>query len=668
MSKPFCGSGSLPESGSAVLRPYLVGITGSRATGKSVVGEILQERHGVQVIDTDHITHELLAGPNEAYHAVLAHFGEDLVTAKDGPIDRQLLGARAFASDEAKACLEAIMFPRINERLEARIGASQVAGSKIVFVLVPLLHEAGMKEHFDEVWCVVASEKVRLARLMQRDGVTQAEAERLISKQMSQTQKAKLSDHLIDNSFDIETTAGKVKELFDAVSERAEKHAATAPAPSKVDETGDGNDSGDQPADAPTAPEVPPTAEEPPAPPTEETDGDEPPAEPDGDAPPTEPQDADANARYRKYLRTAAEIGADETLAKLGDVAGTQHQEATAHLTLSIDRKTDGGEELGRQFDVEVKMTARNKPGKAPAPGSCSCGCGDRCRVDCACQPDCGCGCKKPSPPPPPPPVEGDNCEKHRDNSRIWMLFGLLGFLAFLFACLMLWKWHDHTHVNGGTTQVTVINNVPCPGDCKPVEPPVVPPPVVVPPGPFNPPAQPPVASCGGKQELDEVPGFAFRFVHNAVRVQVARWEVTYGADCLQAKVAGFDADKRLVVYQEYDSHQYMTFQLVMSYFRDGTTQVDRFEGRSNTFTGRSIYRVNTTGSVVRAEHYTGLSRLVYVVTFVRNENGTPIVLNVEQFDPKTGSPVIKRTVDGKDSALEFMRTKFYAYDWFGQP
>lgn len=53
MSKPFCGSGSLSSADPAVVRPYLVGITGSRATGKSIVGKILQERHGVAVIDTD---------------------------------------------------------------------------------------------------------------------------------------------------------------------------------------------------------------------------------------------------------------------------------------------------------------------------------------------------------------------------------------------------------------------------------------------------------------------------------------------------------------------------------------------------------------------------------------------------------------------------------------
>lgn len=667
MSKPFCGSGSLPSAGT-VVRPFLVGITGSRATGKSVVGEILQERHSAIVIDTDHITHELLSGPCEAYNEVLAHFGVDLVEAKDGPINRELLRARAFASDEAKACLEAIMFPRINERLEAYVVQLGGEGKKIVFVLVPLLHEAGLKEHFDEVWCVVAHEKVRMERLKARDNLDEAEAARLISLQMSQTEKARLSDVIIDNSFDIETTAAKVAELIEPVTERAEKFLAAAAAASEVAEPGD------SPTDAP------PASGEPVEPPSGDADagatdgnaaGEEPTGKPEGDEPPTEPQDADANARYRKYLRNAAETGTDEALAQLGDVAATQHQEATAHLSLTVDRSTEGGESVGRQFDVEVKMTARNKPGKAPTPGSCSCGCGPRCRVECACQPDCGCDCKKPLPPLPPPQVEGEDSKKQRDN-RLWMLLGFLGFLAFLFACIMLWTWHDHNHgKNNSGGSVTVINNIPpAVVVTKPVEPPttpVDPPPPVVDPGPFNPPAEPPTVGPGAKQEFTEVPGFAFRFVHNAVRVQVARWDVTYGTGFHWAKVAGYDADKRLVVYQEYDSSQYMTFQLVMSYYRDGAVQVDRFEGRGNIFTGRSIYRVSSTGSVVRAEHYTGLKRLLYVVVIARNDVGTPVALTVEEFDD-AGKSVAKTNVDGTAAVSEFMRRRFYAFDWFGQP
>nr|MDZ4833275.1 hypothetical protein [Candidatus Melainabacteria bacterium] len=387
----------------------------------------------------------------------------------------------------------------------------------------------------------------------------------------------------------------------------------------------------------------------------------------DGEVP-TVPTDPDANARYRKVLRDAADVGAEETLSQLGDVGTTGHQEATARMSVVVGRTTDGAPDLSRQLDVEVKMTVRNKPGSTPTPGECSCGCGPRCRVNCACQPDCGCGCKKPTPPPPAPPVDEDGKPGKHNNSRLWLVvLGLFGLLAFLFACLMLYSWHNQPQNVGGGHSVTVINNLPPCGDCGSKDPPVVVPPVVEP--PFNPPVAPPVVVCppGSKQDFDEVPGFAFRFVHNAVRERVARYEVTYGEACRGSIVKGYDADRKLLVYQEYDDHHYMTFQYVISYGTDYSTQVDRFEGRGNIFTGRSVYRVNNLGSIVRAEHYSGLKRPVFIVTFVRHGSGGVSALNVEEFNPVTGASVPTRTIDGKVAAGEFLQTKFYVFDWFNQ-
>lgn len=650
MSKPFCESGSLPEAGSAAPRPYLVGITGSIATGKSAVGEILQKQHGAVVIDTDHLTHELLNSPCRAYNEVLARFGDDLAPVKGGPIDRALLKERAFATLELKAELEAILLPGISELLEKKVLEQAAAGAKVVFVLVPLLHEKDMKEYFEEVWCVIANEAIRLARLMARNGLTLEEARVMISLQMPQAAKAALSNIVIDNSDTLEATAKAVKVIVDALVPRIEAYyAALAAKPA-------GEDKGAEvPVTEGGEAEVPATeggdAEE------TETEGA---PKSDGSEPAT-----DANARYRKILRQAAETGADETLAKLGDVTTTAHQEASARMSLVVDRATDGDPDLSRQLDVEVKMSVRNTPGAPPKPGGCSCGCGTRCRVDCACMPDCGCGCKKPVPPPPVPPVDEDGkpCKQH--GSRLWLVvLGLFGLLAFLFACLVLWSWHNQPKNTGGAHTVTVINNLPGCSDC-PKDPPVVVPPVVVP--PFNPPAEPPAKPTGATQEFDEVPGFAFRFVHNAVRERVARYEVTYGVAGGGEIVKGFDADKRLLVYQEYDEHHYMTFQYVMTYGTDGATQVDRFEGRGNIFTGRSIYRVNTIGSVVRAEFYNGLKKPVYIVSFVRIGGGGLTALTVEEFDPVSGAAMPTKTIDGKVAAGKFLQEKFYVFDWFCQ-
>ncbi len=638
MAKPFCTSRGSPTSAP---RPYCVGITGSRGVGKSLVGDHLIKR-GFVVIDTDHITHDILDNPGPVYEQVLARFGQDCAPVKGEAIDHGILASRAFATEKDKLDLEAILHPEINRRLETVILDAGLAGHKYTFELVPLLHEAGLREYFDEVWCVFAEEGVRLKRVMARDNIDEATARRLIALQMPQADKMRLSDIRIDNSGEKEATTAAVDGLIDPLSKRADLYLAAA-AKAKATETGS-----DQPPTATPGTDKPAGGSKP--------DGEpNPKPKPSGPNPATE----EDNARLREVLGAFGKVGTEEALAKLGNVAGTEHQEANATLTMVVDREGDDGKELSRQLDVEVRMTVRNAPGGSAPPEECSCGCGPRCKISCACKPDCGCKCKKPAPKP-----DGE-CGKHGHGNRLWLVvLGLFGLLGFLFACLLLWAW---THPSpspaksNNEVKVTVINNI---TNEKPKDPETPPPPVVEP--PFKPPAEPPTPPVtGGKQELDEVPGFAFRFVHNAVRVKVSRWEVIHGDGGKGAQVSGFDADKRLMVYQEYDDSHYMTFQWVISYFPDSSVQVDRFEGRGNIFVGRSVYHYSQGGGLEQAEQLNGLKRQMLRVAAVRNGSGALIALNVEEFDPVKGVAIAKRTIEGPDAVQEFMRTRFFVYDRF---
>ncbi len=631
MSKPFYESRGSPTNAK---RPYTVGITGSRGVGKSLVGDYLITL-GFVVIDTDHITHDILDNPGPVYEQVLARFGADCAPVKGGAIDHAVLAARAFATAKDKTDLEAIMHPEINRRLELLILAAAAAGHKFVFILVPLLHEAGLREYFDEVWCVFAEEGVRLKRVMVRDNIDEATARHLISLQMAQEKKKRLSDVLIDNSGERAATTAAVDKLIDPLTERAEKLLATASQPA----------SGTTNTDDPT-------------PPADTTVPD--PTKPTGPNPATE----EDNARLRGVMLDGSRVAAEEAISKFGNVAGTEHQEATAAFTMVVECEGDGGnKELSRELEVEVRMSVRNAPGGTAPPEECSCGCGPRCKISCACKPDCGCKCKKPVPKPDP---DGDDCTKHRHGNRLWLVvLALFGLLAFLFACLLLWAW---THPSPGPAKstnevkVTVINNIT--GE-KPKDPETPPPPVIVP--PFSPPKEPPTPPTPGVDpDAPEMPGFAFRFTHNAVRVRVTKWEVVAAGGGKGARVTGLEGT-RLAVYQEYDESHYMTFQWVVNYFPDSSAQVDRFEGRGNIFVGRSVYHYSQDGGIERAEQFNGLKRQLLAVAVVRDGSGAVIALNVEEFDPVKNVVVAKRTVNGPDAVQEFMSSKFFVYDRFSK-
>lgn len=152
----------------------LVGLAGRIGAGKTTVAAALSE-HGAVVIDADRVAHEVLE-TEEVRNAVATAFGRHLLDA-DGRIQRPALAAIVFGPTpehaRALARLEAIVHPRVRERMEARIDeVRQAAGAEaaqLVIVLdVPLLVQSGWAERCHRVIEVVCNEPVRQQRLRER--------------------------------------------------------------------------------------------------------------------------------------------------------------------------------------------------------------------------------------------------------------------------------------------------------------------------------------------------------------------------------------------------------------------------------------------------------------------------------------------------------------------
>jgi dephospho-CoA kinase len=212
-------------------KTYTIAITASIGCGKSTVRRCLEEL-GVPVVDTDNIGHELLNAPNPIYRAVLDYFGHDLVDAPNGPINRKKLGAIIFSDPSAKEALEALLHPAIRLICKRRIAA---LNADIVAIEVPLLFEAGQQGDYDEVWAVLAESGVRLRRLIERDHISEAEAQLRIDAQWPQEKKAALANRIIDNSGTIEETKAQVVNCL-ARARVAARDAASVDTATKNDE------------------------------------------------------------------------------------------------------------------------------------------------------------------------------------------------------------------------------------------------------------------------------------------------------------------------------------------------------------------------------------------------------------------------------------------------
>lgn len=186
-------------------RPYLVGLTGNIACGKSTVLARLAAL-GAEVLDADQVVHALQEPGQPVYAAIRAAFGPSVIS-QDGRLDRRALGARVFSDPVALARLEALVHPAVRERITARVAA---ATAPVVVIDAIKLFEGGLADSCDETWVVTCAPDQQLARLMARNGLSEEEARRRIAAQSPAAWKIARADVVIDNSGDLVATYAQV--------------------------------------------------------------------------------------------------------------------------------------------------------------------------------------------------------------------------------------------------------------------------------------------------------------------------------------------------------------------------------------------------------------------------------------------------------------------------
>ena len=176
---------------------FVIGLTGGIAAGKSEVSRRF-EALGITVADADLAARAVVAPGSEGLARIAAHFG-DIMLQADGQLDRAALRARIFDSAQARQALEAITHPAIRQLL--RESCEQAKGPYAI-AAIPLLTEAGGRQQYpwlDRILVVDVPVAVQHARLMQRDGIDAALADRMIAAQASREARLALADDVVVN-------------------------------------------------------------------------------------------------------------------------------------------------------------------------------------------------------------------------------------------------------------------------------------------------------------------------------------------------------------------------------------------------------------------------------------------------------------------------------------
>ncbi|XP_012674534.1 dephospho-CoA kinase domain-containing protein [Clupea harengus] len=200
---------------------FLVGLTGGIASGKSAVSCILREL-GCPIIDADVVARQVVEPHSRAYVLIVKHFGAS-VLQENGEIDRKKLGQLIFASEDKRRLLNSITHPEIHKAMLKQILLYFLKGYRYVVLDVPLLFETRKLTRFlNHTVVVYCDPATQLSRLMQRDGLTQEQAEQRVATQMPLNEKRGLASHVIENSGGREDTHRQVLRLHTTLEDSME--------------------------------------------------------------------------------------------------------------------------------------------------------------------------------------------------------------------------------------------------------------------------------------------------------------------------------------------------------------------------------------------------------------------------------------------------------------
>jgi dephospho-CoA kinase len=190
-----------------------VGLTGSIAVGKTFVCEVFREL-GCAVIDADQVARDVVEPGTKGLERIVEAFGESVLRT-DGALDRARLGSIVFADQEKRLLLNSIVHPLVFEVQDRWMREREKADPDgIAIVDAALMIESGGYRRFDKLIVVWCESELQLQRLIARDGLSRADAKKRIASQMSQDEKKRHADFLIDTSKGFEDTRHQTEAVF----------------------------------------------------------------------------------------------------------------------------------------------------------------------------------------------------------------------------------------------------------------------------------------------------------------------------------------------------------------------------------------------------------------------------------------------------------------------
>ncbi len=175
---------------------FKVGLTGGIASGKSTVARLFAQQHQITVLDADEISKRVIAPNTPCRQAVIARYGDKILTAT-GELDRRKMREIIFNNTQERLWLEHQLHPAILQHMQ--ILTAQTTGPYLIW-MVPLLLEKNMQHQVDRILVVDCDPQIQIERCTQRDHISQKQVKTILATQLTPTKRRQFADDIIDNS------------------------------------------------------------------------------------------------------------------------------------------------------------------------------------------------------------------------------------------------------------------------------------------------------------------------------------------------------------------------------------------------------------------------------------------------------------------------------------
>lgn len=192
----------------------ILGLTGSIGMGKSATAKMFAEA-GIPVYDADAAVHSVYAEGGLAVGPLGERFPGVIV---DGAVSRQRLRDIVLEDPDALKELEAIVHPLVGETQSQFRRDALHAGAKLAVLDIPLLYETGGDQRCDYIAVVSAPAEIQRARVMMRDEMTEADFEKILSRQMPDAEKRARADFIISTAFGFDFARTHVNAIIDLLT------------------------------------------------------------------------------------------------------------------------------------------------------------------------------------------------------------------------------------------------------------------------------------------------------------------------------------------------------------------------------------------------------------------------------------------------------------------